>query len=224
MLPHEAALVQQARLQNARHARGIDLAQRLERRAPHVLARIVRQNDQRRRCQRVAHEPEGLDGPNAHTEIRVGNGRQKGRNDLGGRQPRQRLHGAFLDAFTLVAQERQEQHGGVLVAQAPYGRGCLGAHLRRGIVDQGRHQSRCVGRPDPGQAADGPLAYWVGRMIEPRDVRLLVLETDANQRVGRVVLERRLSQELDQLALRTGLTQPAESDRGRLAVVDVIVG
>jgi len=60
-------------------------------------------------------------------------------------------------------------------------------------------------------------------VIQPGEIGLPVLETDAHQRMGRVLLEAWLAQKLDQVRLGAWLPQPAQGDGGRLAVVDVIV-
>ena len=57
-----------------------------------------------------------------------------------GRHARERAHRALLDQLALVAQQLEEQHGRVLVAQPADGGHRLRAHLLRGVVDERRHE------------------------------------------------------------------------------------
>ena len=98
---------------------------------------------------------------------------QQGHHPLGGHAG-EGAHGALLDELALVAQQLEEQHGRVLVAQPADGGRRLRPHLRRGIVDEGRHQVDARGRRDPGQAAHGALAHRVvgmGQAVRGRPPR-----------------------------------------------------
>ena len=66
----------------------------------------------------------------------------------------------------------------------------------------GATSSIATWRGDPGQAADRPLAHRVVGMGEAGRVGRRVPEPDRDQRVGRVLLQRGLRQQLDQRALR----------------------
>jgi hypothetical protein len=114
----------------------------------------------------VAQQPQRLDRADLHHHVRRRQRLQQQGHHLRRRHARQGTDGALLDELALVAEQLEEQHGRVLVAQPPDGRGRLGAHLDRRVVDERRHQGDALGRRDPGQAAHGALAHRVVRVAE----------------------------------------------------------
>ena len=125
-LPRESTACWRTRLLSSRSAArsrsgtpgGLDLAQGLDGGAAHRLPRVAGERDERGRGLGVAQQAQRLGGADAHRHVRAGQRLQQQRHHALRRHAREGAHGALLDQLALVAEQLEEQHGRVLVAQA----------------------------------------------------------------------------------------------------------
>jgi hypothetical protein len=223
LLAHEAALVAERLPETLGHAGGLELPQRLDRRPPHGLPRVLGERHQGGGRPRLPQQTQRLRRPDADLGLGAGERLQQERHHPLRAHPGERGHGALLDQLALVAEQLEQQHGRVLVAQPSDRGGGLGADLGRGVVDERSHQLDPAAGGDPGEAADRPLPDRVVGVGQAVDVGLAVAEADGDERVGHVLLERGLAQQVDQRTLRPGLLEPAQRDGGGAPVLDVFV-
>ena len=189
LLADQAAGIAQGAPEDIEHARRLQLPERGEGRGADGLAGIPGRADERGGGPGISEQSQGLGRAHARVGVGAGQGLQQQRHHALSGQAREPVHGALLDQLALVAEQLEEEHGRVLVAQPADGGRGFRPHLGRRVVDQGGDE---VGGPrggDPGQAARDPLAHGVGGMGEARGVGLAVLEPDRHQGVGRILLD-----------------------------------